>query len=85
MKDPIVEEVRAAREAHAAKFGYDLQAILEDARRHQRLSGHRVIDLSATPAARQSRRALTARRSASALGPGRARAAAANKRSRQHA
>lgn len=26
-QDPIVEEVRAARDAHAAQFSYDLRAI----------------------------------------------------------
>ena len=29
-EDPIVEEVRKARDAHAAKFNYDLQAIYRD-------------------------------------------------------
>ena len=32
-EDPIVAEVRAAREAIAAEFNYDLKAICEDARR----------------------------------------------------
>jgi hypothetical protein len=32
-EDPIVAEVRAAREAIAAQFGYDLKAICDDARR----------------------------------------------------
>jgi hypothetical protein len=31
--DPIVAEVRAAREAYAAKFGFDLRAIFEDIQR----------------------------------------------------
>ena len=30
MKDPIVEEVRKIRDAHAAKFQFDLHAICED-------------------------------------------------------
>ncbi|MBA7587769.1 hypothetical protein ES708_29810 [subsurface metagenome] len=29
-KDPIVEEIRNIRQAHAAKFQYDLQAICAD-------------------------------------------------------
>ena len=29
-KDPIVEEVRQIRDAHAAKFNYDLKAICKD-------------------------------------------------------
>lgn len=30
MKDDIVEEIHAIRDAHAAKFSYDLHAICED-------------------------------------------------------
>lgn len=30
MNDEIITEVRAIREAHAAKFNYDLRAIFED-------------------------------------------------------
>jgi len=41
--DPIVEEVRKAREAYAAKFDYDLDAIVEDLRRLQRESGRTFI------------------------------------------
>ena len=35
MKDPIVEEVRKIRDAHAAKFNHDLKAICEDFREKQ--------------------------------------------------
>lgn len=41
--DPIVEEVRKAREAYAAKFNYDLDAIVEDLRRQQRESGRTFV------------------------------------------
>lgn len=34
-KDPIVEEVRAARQRHAARFGYDLAAIVADLQKIQ--------------------------------------------------
>ena len=37
--DPIVEEVRKAREAYAAKFNYDLEAIVADLKRQERESG----------------------------------------------
>ena len=30
LNDEIVEEVRAIREAHAAKFGFNLRAIYDD-------------------------------------------------------
>ena len=33
LTDEIVEEVRANREAHAAKFNYDLRAIYDDLKR----------------------------------------------------
>jgi hypothetical protein len=46
MKDPIVEEVRAAREKIAAKFNYNIHAIAENARRHQAKSGHKIIKIS---------------------------------------
>jgi hypothetical protein len=46
MKDPIVEEVRAAREALAAKYGFNIHALAENARRHQAKSGHRIIKVS---------------------------------------
>jgi hypothetical protein len=35
--DPIVEEVRRVREAHAAKFDYDLDRIVEDLMRQQEI------------------------------------------------
>lgn len=45
-RDPIVEEVRKHRETRAAKFGFNIRAIVEDARRRQATSGHPVVDLS---------------------------------------
>ena len=35
LNDEIVDEVRAIREAHAAKFGYNLRAIYEDLKRSE--------------------------------------------------
>ena len=46
-KDPIVEEVRAHREAHAEKFDYDLAAICRDLRQQQAESGRKVVSLRA--------------------------------------
>lgn len=46
MKDPIVEEVRAARDEYAVKLKYNLHAIAEDARRHQRKSGRQIIKIT---------------------------------------
>ena len=32
MDDPIIAEVRAARDKHAARFGYDIKEIFKDIR-----------------------------------------------------
>ena len=41
--DPIVEEVRQARQQHAAKFNYDLQAIYQDLKQQEAASGWRIV------------------------------------------
>ena len=41
--DPIVAEVRRARDAYAARFGYDLGAIYRDLLERQRQSGRELI------------------------------------------
>jgi hypothetical protein len=45
--DPIVEEVRKVREAHAAKFGFDLSAICTDLQKKEKNSGHPVVSRQA--------------------------------------
>ena len=42
-KDPIVQEVRKVRKAHAAAFNYDIRAIVEDARKRQKKSKHHIV------------------------------------------
>jgi hypothetical protein len=42
-KDPIVEEVRKYRDENARKFGYNIRAIAEDARKRERASGHKLV------------------------------------------
>lgn len=49
MTDPIVEEVRKHRDAHARQFNYDLAAICADLKQRQEQSGHRVVRLSPRP------------------------------------
>jgi len=44
-KDPIVEEVRRVRDAHAARFGYDLAAICEDFRERERKASRKGVSL----------------------------------------
>lgn len=41
--DPIVEEVRKARKAHAAKFNYDMKAIFADLKQKEKTCGHRIV------------------------------------------
>ena len=56
-KDPIVEEVRRVRQAHAARFNYDLDAIVRDLREQQEKSGRKVVSL---PPKRPRRRPVPA-------------------------
>ncbi len=38
LEDPIVDAIRKVREAHAAKFNYDLQAIYRDLKEQEKNS-----------------------------------------------
>jgi hypothetical protein len=49
-EDPIVEEIRAVRQRHAAQFDYDLKRIAEDLRRRQEQSGRRGVSFPPKPA-----------------------------------
>jgi hypothetical protein len=44
-KDEIVEEVRAARDAYAAQFDYDLARIFEDLKKGEAQHPERLVDL----------------------------------------
>lgn len=46
MIDPIVEEVRAVRMAHAKRFNYDLSAICADLRSIEKRCGHQLVSLA---------------------------------------
>jgi hypothetical protein len=41
--DPIVEEVRRARDAYAARFNYDLRAIFLDLKEQEKRSGRQFV------------------------------------------
>lgn len=41
--DPIVDEVRRARDAYAARFNYDLRAIFRDLKEKEKRSGRKVV------------------------------------------
>ncbi|MEZ4629311.1 MAG: hypothetical protein R2880_01065 [Deinococcales bacterium] len=45
MKDPMVEEIRQARDEHAKQFNYDLKAIFDDIKKQQKVSGQDFISL----------------------------------------
>ena len=47
MNDPIVDEVRRVRDAHAARFNYDLDAIFRDISEQEKKSGRKFILLRA--------------------------------------
>lgn len=57
LDDEIVSEVRAIREAHAARFSYNLQAIYEDLKKSESerlITGHPFVSPPATPPASHS-------------------------------
>ena len=49
-EDPIVEEVRAVRQKHAARFHYDLKRIARDLNRKQEQSKRKVVSYPPKPA-----------------------------------
>ncbi len=49
MSDPIVDEVRRVRDAHAAMFSYDLDAIFEDIKEQEKKSGLKFVSYSPRP------------------------------------
>ena len=51
MKDPIVEEIRRIRHAHAARFNFDLRAICKDLREKERTCGHPLAAHAPKPVA----------------------------------
>jgi hypothetical protein len=44
VNDPIVDEVRRVRDAHAARFNYDLDAIFLDIKEREEKSGLQFVD-----------------------------------------
>jgi len=50
MRDPIVEEVRKHRDARAARLGYDIRAIFEDAKKREGEGGRKVVNRARKPA-----------------------------------
>lgn len=48
-KDPIVEEVRKARDGYARQFNYNLDAICRDLKQRQSQSSGKVVSFPAKP------------------------------------
>ncbi|MBW2428093.1 MAG: hypothetical protein JRF56_03975 [Deltaproteobacteria bacterium] len=46
-KDPIVEEIRKIRKAHAKKFNYQMDAICADLKEKEKSCKHPVVSLPA--------------------------------------
>jgi len=44
MNGPIVDEVRKVRDAHAARFNYDLHAIFLDIKKREKERGIHFVD-----------------------------------------
>ena len=44
MNDPIVDEVRRVRDAHTARFKYDLEAIFLDIKKREKESGLNFVN-----------------------------------------
>jgi hypothetical protein len=55
--DPIVEEIRREREAYAAKFNFDVDAIFRDIQRRQKESGRTYVTLQKKTAPKPKRKA----------------------------
>ena len=49
--EPLIREVREAREKHAARFGNDLKAIFRDIKAQQQTSGRTYLACPPRPAA----------------------------------
>ena len=45
LTDPIIDELRAARDEHAARFNYDVEAIFRDIQAQQEASGREYVRL----------------------------------------
>ena len=48
-KDPIVEEVRRIRDAYAAQFDYDLEAIYEDLKAKEQADSRTYVSFASKP------------------------------------
>lgn len=68
--DPIVEEVRRARDAYAARFNYDLRAIFADLKEQERRSGRKVVSYAHVAAVIEPNKTLQPTGAAIPVSPG---------------
>ncbi len=54
--DPIVAEIRKIREQRAARFGFDIRAIVNDAQQRDARSDRRIVRLPPRPVATSTAR-----------------------------
>ena len=54
--DPIVAEIRELRERRAARFGFDIRAIVKDAQQRDACGDRRIVRLPPRPAATSAAR-----------------------------
>ena len=52
--DPIIAEIRAIRDQHAARFGYDVKAIFSDIQARQEASSRKYVRYTARRTAPES-------------------------------
>ena len=48
MNDPLVDEVRSVRDAHASRFNYDLDAIFNEIKEQEKISGLKFVSYTPT-------------------------------------
>src|SRR5438876_6373666 len=66
-RDAVLAEVRAAREAYAKRFNYDLNAICRDLRKQEKKSGRKAVSFSGS--AKTHRKPLCRLRGLKLVGP----------------
>ena len=58
--DPIVDQVRRARDAYAARFNYDLRAIYRDLKEQEKRSGRKLVSYAEGSTSVEPNRSTTA-------------------------
>ena len=67
--DPIVDEVRRARDAYAARFNYDLRAIFRDLKEQEKRGGRKVVSYAEGSTEAEPNKALNPTGSAPSVDP----------------